>query len=287
MYSYNKSLVLFYYNCSIMKYYLSTIADVDFEVVGETEKITYKKRTAPIAQQYGMGLELAEFCISENLNKTDSSVISHFEYNRKSSADSVLHAPYNELFPHAIDPNAVKLAWDRYDMVWNICLKYEIHKIIVHANYVQCLYYPEWFKARNIEFWSRFLSEHPEDITICLENVMETEPSLITDIIKDVNSPRLRMCLDAGHANLTEIKPEDWLRECAEYISHYHIHNNDGPAPGDRPNLGDKHKSLPNGNIDMKSLLTLAEKLTPNASAAVESYGIEESAKWLKENGFI
>ena len=95
------------------------------------------------------------------------------------------------------------------------------------------------------------------------------------------------MCLDAGHANLTEIKPEDWLRECAEYISHYHIHNNDGPAPGDRPNLGDKHKPLPNGNIDMKSLLTLAEKLTPNASAAVESYGIEESAKWLKENGFI
>ena len=270
-----------------MKYYLSTIADVDFEVVGNTEKITYKTRTAPAAQKYGIGLELAEFCISENLDENMASILPHFESNRKSVSDAVLHAPYNELYPHAIDPKAVKLARERYEKVWDICLRYDISKIIVHANYVQCLYYPEWFKERSIEFWKSFLNAHPEDITICMENVMETDPSLITDIIKSVNSPRLRMCLDAGHANLTGIKPEDWLTECAEYIDHYHIHNNDGPALGDRPNLGDKHKALPNGTIDMKSLLTLAEKLTPNASAAVESYGIEESAAWLKENGFI
>ena len=270
-----------------MEFYLSTIADVDFEVVGETEEITYKKRTAPVAQQYGIGLELTEFCISENLDGKIHSILPHFEYNRKSVQNAILHAPYNELFPHAIDQRAVKLAWDRYDMAWNVCLHYDIHKIVVHANYVQCLYYPEWFKARNIEFWNDFLSEHKEDITICLENVMENEPTLITDIIKDVNNPRLRMCLDIGHANLSTVPPEKWIMECAEYIDHYHIHNNNGPASGERPYLGDKHQALSNGNIDMKAILKLAEKLTPNASASVESYEIVESAKWLRENGFI
>ena len=31
----------------------------------------------------------------------------------------------------------------------------------------------------------------------------------------------------------------------------------------------------------------LAEELTPDATAAIESYAPEESAQWLKDNGFI
>ena len=270
-----------------MKYYLSTIADVDFETVGETEEIIYKKRTAPIAMQYGMGLELAEFSISENMDEKINAILPHFEYNRKSVQNAILHAPYNELFPHAIDSKAAHLAWDRYDMAWKLCLHYDIHKIVVHANYVKCLYYPEWFKAKNIEFWNEFLAEHSEDITICMENVMENEPALISDIIEDVNNPRLRMCLDVGHANLSGTKPEEWIRKCSKYIGHYHIHNNNGSVSAERPYLGDKHQSLQSGNIDMKAILTLAEKLTPEASVTVETCEIEESSKWLRENGFI
>lgn len=270
-----------------MKYYLSTIADVDFTVVGETEEITYSKRTAEIAKRYNMGLELAEFCISENVSDKFNQILPQFEYNRNAVRDVVLHAPFNELFPHAIEKGVVELARQRYDQMWKLCASCNINKIVVHANYVHSLYYKEWFIAKNIEFWNNFLSMHPEDITICIENVMETEPSIITDILKTVNNKRLRMCLDIGHANLTDIKPEIWLDECAEYIDHYHIHNNFGPAKGERPNQGDRHLGLGNGIMDMKALLKKAEELTPKASATVESYELEESANWLKENGFI
>lgn len=270
-----------------MEYYLSTISDVDFEVCNETEKITYKERTAKIAKQYQMGLELAEFCISENLEEKYCEVLPHFEYNRNSVDAVVLHAPYNELYPHAIDKAASELAYRRYQQIWEICKKYQIPKIIIHGNYVPSLYFPEWFKARNIEFWKRFLSEQKENITVCIENVMEPTPDLITDIIKVVDSSRLRMCLDVGHANLTDIKPEIWLRECAECISHYHIHNNYGPGGYGKASQADLHLGLGKGIIDMKAMLMLAEELTPSATASVESYETEESAAWLKGNGFI
>ena len=159
--------------------------------------------------------------------------------------------------------------------------------MIVHANYIADLYYPGWFVNRHVEFWKRFLGEHKEDITICLENVMENEPDLLQEIIKQVGDPRFRMCLDVGHANLTPMAPIDWLRMCAPYISHYHIHNNDGPAGLPRRNMGDKHSALGKGNIDMLTLLRTAEQLTPDATAAIESYEPEESVRWLAENGLI
>ena len=41
------------------------------------------------------------------------------------------------------------------------------------------------------------------------------------------------------------------------------------------------------GNIDMQTLLRTAEELTPDATAAIESYDPERSAAWLKEKAFI
>ncbi len=38
-------------------------------------------------------------------------------------------------------------------------------------------------------------------MTVCLENVLEPEPRLLTAIMGAVCDPRLRICLDLGHAN--------------------------------------------------------------------------------------
>ena len=270
-----------------MKYLLSTIADVDFKPVNETEEICYVRNTFPVANKYGLGLELAEFCISDNMGATYNDVIDHFEYNRSNAAYVVLHAPYNELMPHAIDQMVVDVARKRYEWTLQLCKKYDIKKIVVHANYVHSLYYPQWFVARQIAFWKDFLYKHDDQVTICIENVMEPNADMLIDIIKAVDDPRLKMCLDVGHANLMQESPIEWLKKSYQYIDHYHIHNNKGPVEFDRPSLGDTHSALSDGIIDMKALLDLAEELTPNATASVESYAIEESAMWLKENGYI
>lgn len=271
-----------------MKFYLSTIADVTEEEDGDDwGTLHYTERTAELAKANGLGLELAEFCISENMDNQFEAVLPHVLKNAESTPDKTLHAPFNELFPMAIEPLLVELTYQRYEQSLEYCRRFGASKMIVHANYVPELYYPVWFVNRHIDFWKRFLSEHDDDIEICVENVMEEDPELILGILRGVDDPRLRMCLDVGHANLTPIAPADWLKACAPYISHYHIHNNFGVPEGGRRNMGDRHLSPGNGIIDMKALLTLAKDLTPEATAAIESYELEESVQWLKENGFL
>ena len=271
-----------------MKYYVSSISDVmSEEADGDWEKLSYVKRTAPLAVQYGLGIEIAEFCISDNMDNEFETVLPHVEYSAAAVKDKTLHAPYNELFPMAIDPLIVDVAYKRYEQTLGYCKRFGAAKMIVHANYNDILYFPKWFVNRHIDFWKKFLAEHNDDIIICVENVTEEDPQLILDILKGVDDPRLRMCLDVGHANLSPIAPIDWLKVCAPYISHYHIHNNFGAPKEGKRSWGDRHLALDNGNIDMLALLKLAEELTPDATAAIESYDPERCAAWLKENGFI
>jgi len=272
-----------------MKYYISTISDVVCEEGdGDWEKLSYQKRSAPLAKANGLGIEIAEFCISDNMDNSFEEVLPHVEYNASMAEDKSLHAPYNELYPMAIEPLVVEVAYKRYVQTLGYCKRFGAAKMVVHANYIEEEYFPVWFVNRHIDFWKRFLDENPLDgVTICVENVQENDPDLILDILKGVDHPGLRMCLDVGHANLSNIAPDEWLRRCAPYISHYHLHNNYGAPKEGRRSWGDKHLSLGDGIIDMKALLKLAEELTPNATAALESYEPEKCVQWLKDNGFI
>ena len=273
-----------------MKFYLSTIADVDYSwnEEEETEVIHYIHHTGPVAEEYGIGLELAEFCISANC-EDPSLIMDFFDENAKNyTKDLVFHAPYNELLPHAIEPQVSKVAWDRYHQAYLLCEKYCCTKMVVHPNYIPTLYYESWFVPKQVEFWKKFLSGHPGKCIICLENVMEDHPSLILDIAKGVDDPRLRICLDVGHANLHPVKPMEWINECGKYISHMHIHNNNGPVTEGNASLGDLHRALGDGMMDMKALLDAAiEHCADDLTAAVESYAIEDSCKWLREHKYI
>ena len=63
-----------------MKYLISTISDVTTEEEnGDWEKLSYADRSAPLAVSSGMGLELAEFCISDNMENSFEDVVPHVE----------------------------------------------------------------------------------------------------------------------------------------------------------------------------------------------------------------
>ncbi len=112
-------------------------------------------------------------------------------------------------------------------------------------------------------------------MTVCLENVLEPEPRLLTAIMGAVCDPRLRICLDLGHANTcaSHIPPEDWLRACAPYLSHVHLHNNQGGH--------DLHAALFDGVMDITGLLSMLETLAPQATCTLELMQDRPSLDWL------
>ena len=152
--------------------------------------------------------------------------------------------------------------------------------MIVHTGFIPLVYFPEWFVEKSVTFWQAFLREVPEDMTLCLENVMEPSPRIPVDIVRQVADPRLRLCLDVGHAN-TEVSRTpvmEWVEQCRPYLRHLHLHNNAGGW--------DLHDPLDRGTVPMEEVLrTLAGER--HLSYTLETLQAEENVLWLQDKGFL
>ena len=232
-----------------------------------------------VAREQGLGIEIAEFCTAWNMDDefaaTDASVKNTLEGIKR----SVLHAPFNELFPCAIDKKARALAADRYRQAIELAKYYGAAKVVIHGGYNPWIYYPVWYTEQSVLFWKEFLAEDP-GVEIVLENVLETEPKWLRQIVAEVDHEKLQLCLDIGHVNAySELSVFDWLERWAPHLSHFHIHNNDGSR--------DQHSALNEGTIPMAEFLRRAEELCPDATFTFELMNAEPSMNWLREKGMI
>lgn len=230
---------------------------------------------ALVAREYGFGLEIAEYCTAWNMDEKFFGVDEVVEKKLEGISRSTFHAPFNELFPCAIDLKARELAVGRYRQAIALAKRYGAKKVIIHGGYNPWIYYPVWYVEQSILFWKEFLEEDP-GVEIVLENVLETEPQWLLDIVKGVNDSRLKLCLDVGHVNAySPIPVMDWLEAWAPYLSHFHIHNNDGSR--------DEHAYLNQGSIPMKAVLNRIEQLCPDATITLELLKARPSIQWLLE----
>lgn len=234
------------------------------------------------AREFGLGIELAQFCTAARLDGAPPEPW-ELPVERCLSASSrfVLHGPFNELTPAAIDPLVLDVTKKRYRQAIEKAHAMGIQKIVLHAGFLPLVYYPEWFVERSTTVWRELLCAIPDDMTVCLENVLEPEPQLLTAIMEAVHDPRLRICLDLGHANTcaSALPPENWLRACAPYLSHVHLHNNQS----DR----DLHAALFDGVMDIAGLLSLLEALSPQATCTLELTQDRPSLDWLVEKHLL
>ena len=231
------------------------------------------------AKRCGSGLELAQFCTACNMDERFAQTDAEVKTMLKALSAPVLHGPFNELFPCAIDPKARGLAAERYRQAAELCPVYGCAKLVLHGGYNPKLYYPMWYIPESVKFWKSFMAQDP-DVTVCLENVFEETPEMLLEIAEAVDDRRIRLCLDLGHVNAYSAVPaETWLRIWAPYISHFHVHNNPGDA--------DMHQCPGEGSLPMEELLHLAEELCPEATYTMEVLEAEKTAKWLEDKGFL
>ena len=234
---------------------------------------TVDPRAGELARELGLGVEIAEYCTAWNMDREYPQTDERLRGALAGNPRRILHGPFNELFPCAIDPEARNLAARRYRQAIALARDYGADKVVIHAGFNPWLYYPVWFREQSAVFWREFLAEEP-GVEIVLENVLEQEPEWMTDILRAVDSPRLRLCLDVGHVNAySPVDAAQWLRRCAPWISHFHLHNNNGTR--------DAHDPLFRGSIPMEELLTLAGELCPEATFTLELPDAENSAREL------
>lgn len=238
--------------------------------------------SAQVADEYGLGIEVDEFCTASNMDGEIFKEIDLSVRKKMSVSDRhIFHAPFNELFPAAVDPLAVELAFKRFEQSYALARDLGIKRMVVHTGYVPFFYFKSWFKEKSVEFWKRFMSDKPADFSIMIENVLEDEPQTLAEIIEGINDSRVTACLDIGHAFCkSKLELTEWIKVLGPWLGHAHLHNNDMS--------GDCHWPLGTGHIDMNRVL---EELMKNSRSSltftVENSQCLESVRWLKDNGWI
>lgn len=236
---------------------------------------TTAEDAAQVAKNYGLGLEIAEFCTAWNMDRELEKTRRELHGKLAGIDRRVLHGPFNELFPCAIDPSARRLAAYRYRQAIALAKEYGAKKVVFHGGYQPRMYYPTWYVEQSILFWKDFLTEDP-GVEIVLENVLEEDPGMLWDIVAGVDDPRLGLCLDVGHVNVYSPVPVfTWLEQWAPRLRHFHIHNNDGSW--------DTHSHLSEGSLPMKEILAQADTLCPEATITLELLEAGPSVRWLLE----
>lgn len=239
------------------------------------------ERAHHLAAQYGIGLELAEFCEARRLDEQPEDTLAQVREKCALAPAGILHAPFSELCPAAIDPMVRDATLHRYRQSAELAGKLGIRRLVIHSGFVPIVYFREWFIPQSVKFWKEFLAELPSDMEILLENVMEEEPTLLRDIAAEVDDPRFRLCLDVGHANdfLSKTPVMEWIEVCAPWIGHVHLHNNEGGW--------DLHAPLGEGNIPMTEVITRLEEKCPGVTYTIENMDAAPSLVWLVKNGFL
>lgn len=252
----------------------------------QKEKIylaTFSENAPAVAREKGVNLELNDLCISQNLDPECIEATldaMRQEMEDAGSYDAIIHGPFTEIIPSAIDHRSVAFGLQRIEEAYQAAKALGINRMVVHTGYIPLMYHKSWHLDRSIEFWSRFMADKPADFQLFIENVFDDEPVMMANLIDGLNDPRIRVCLDVGHAHVVTLPEYDvyqWIEVLGHRIGHFHVHNNDGTA--------DTHQDLTDGTLDMEKVMACIRKhCTEDVTITIESRTCAENVKWLLDN---
>ena len=119
--------------------------------------------------------------------------------------------------------------------------------------------------------------------TVVIENIRDTNPRPLAELVRSFNSEHVRVSLDTGHANLMhEIgapQADQWVRHAGALLGHVHLQDNDG--------MLDHHWQPGLGSINWHAVLTAIAKLEvePRLILEVRDTAVRPAAAWLAERG--
>lgn len=101
-----------------------------------------------LARKWVLGLELTTFTYAPNLE--DPHWLEEARKEMSGIGNFVLHAPFAELSPCAVDPLVREVAQKRFRQTLTMAQALGISKIVVHSGFIPHIYFPEWFVAESV-----------------------------------------------------------------------------------------------------------------------------------------
>lgn len=235
---------------------------------------------------YKVGIESIEFSIGYSLDTKSESIESYkkrmepYIYSINISA----HGPFLDMVPCSFDAQIKKVTMERFQDAYDCMKELNGKYIVYHTCLVPPIYYESTWRNNSIEFWKKFMDDKDDSVQVYLENVFDSNPEPIAEVIDSVDHPAFGFCMDIGHANCFSKRAiiDGWIREMGDRIKHFHVHNNNG--------VRDLHSYLEDGTIPIKKVLDEIVNRFPNADWTLEINEYKDvihSLEWLKVHQYI
>lgn len=239
-----------------------------------------------------LGIEIQGFYNPKMIGSNDTDILIE-EYKNKLSSfkfGKSLHAPFWDLNLGSKNQDVRDATMKAFNYAYKVAKELGCTEIVVHNGFVPNASYYEGWVSNATSFWNEFFYDKDNSITMMIENQCEEDSEVLKMEIDSVADPRLKVCLDIGHAHAnSNMLVEEWIKTLGNRIGYLHLHNNHGKVL-DRPSyMNDEHLGLNNGTMDIEKVLNLLEKYCPDAIWGIECKldQIEESVEVLKRIGYI
>jgi sugar phosphate isomerase/epimerase len=236
-----------------------------------------------LAGQYGLGLEVMAFAFPDVLDGDYVDEMHHYRRLLKDVQGPItLHGPFLDMVSGSPDPRINAVCSSRYSHAIRIAAELGAEQLVFHANFIGSLhngFYRTGWHARNVDFWgpmAEYAALH--GVTIAMENMWEFDPTIIGDLLTQVNHPNLRACIDVGHAHLfsdSSFTWDDWIETMAPWIIEFHMNNNNG--------ILDEHHAFDweEGVLNYHDILPRLRSQFPHAKFVLEMDRVEDMAASL------
>lgn len=231
-----------------------------------------------LAVEKNLGIEVMAFAFPDTLDADWQVTLAQYkELLKPIRGDITIHGPFMDMVSGSPDQRINAVCVARYSHAIRIASELGAKQVVFHANFIGSLhntFYREGWHSRNVDFWgpvAEYAEQH--DITILLENMWEFDPTIIADLLRDVNHPNLRTCLDIGHAHLFSSDTytlDYWLRTMQPWLTEIHMNNNNG--------ILDEHHGFDweNGVLEYDKILPLIRSIKPDVDLVLEMDLVED-----------
>jgi sugar phosphate isomerase/epimerase len=232
-----------------------------------------------LIEKYPFNLEIGmDYYSIDNLS---SKIIRKTAERLKGSGISMtVHAPYNEIFLGAPDRMIRDASLLRMESAFELIPWFSPLAVVIHLNYEERRFgfiYDEWF-SMIIPALKRY-AERCGDMGafLAIENVYEESPDAMASVLEALDGYPAYHCLDVGHLNaFSDTGIDEWIEKMGRYITHFHLHDNDGSE--------DSHSPIGSGNIDFKLVGDFISTMEKRPLITLEPHN--EKDLWATLSGF-
>ncbi len=255
---------------------------------------TFSANPASLIRENGLNIEINHTCISADLAPSHRDALLQQirgDIEASQAGRIIVHGPFTEIFPAAIDPLALGFARQRLHAACEVAAAIGAEAMVVHSGYAPFFYFKSWQAEKSAAFWQDFLADKPDGFRLYIENVLEDEPEMSAEMMRQIHDARIGLCLDTGHAlaaaNLKACSPQaatahllHWVQVLAPYLRHFHLHNNDGAQ--------DAHQALDDGLLDFTQFFQAVKAYCrPDVTFTLEARDAAASVRWLTDHGYF